>query len=397
MLFEHRFETKTSGLVCGQALLTTDRPSYVPIRRGLILEPLPILWKPVVVSYKIEIRAREGGEVLWVRPFATEIEAAIVYARLIGLDLERLPLDYRLPGIWQDGELEYHFATVATFNSSVNNSGVDWGSGGSKCPTGVSATDYLVISGGGGAAASGGGGYTGTPGAGAGGYLPGTSLAVTAGTNYPVVVGAKGVGGTSALAAGTAGTASTFISITTGVGGAYSNTSDGGAHNNGVTGGSGSGARAGGTVGAGTASQGNDGGAGHAGGTDPSCGGGGGSGAVGGAASANVSGNGGAGTASSISGSSVTRAGGGGGGAYAGQTAGSAGSGGAGSGGASANAGAAATANTGSGGGGAGGANLGTYYNGGNGADGIVILSFTPATYGKLPFQKQTIFFKRRF
>ena len=91
---------------------------------------------------------------------------------------------------------------------------------------------------------------------------------------------------------------------------------------------------------------------------------------------------GGAGTASSITGSSVTRAGGGAGGSATGNsTAASGGSGGGGSGGPSNVHGGAGTVNTGSGGGGGGRSYGGANANGGLGGSGVVILKIPDASY----------------
>jgi hypothetical protein len=106
-------------------------------------------------------------------------------------------------------------------------------------------------------------------------------------------------------------------------------------------------------------------------------GGGGGASAVGGNAGAN-GGTGGAGVASSITGSSVTRAGGGGGGAQTG-SAGAGGTGGGGAGAVPSNNGTDGGTNLGGGGGGAASGSL-TYRNGGNGGSGVVIFSVPTGT-----------------
>ena len=228
-----------------------------------------------------------------------------------------------------------------------------WTSGSS-----VTAT-YLVVGGGGGGAPNG------RSGAGAGGYLTGTSSLLLS-TSYAITVGA---GGTSA----TNGNNSVFNTFTSyGGGGSVLDASVG------ASGGSGSGggthyANAGG---AGTAGQGNNGGVGGAYSGAYGTGGGGGAGAVGGAGSSTLgAGDGGVGLASSITGSSVYYAGGGGGSADTthGGVGGTGGGGNGGLGGSNATSG---TANT---GGGAGGG----YTGASNGGSGIVIISYAaPQKFG---------------
>jgi len=242
--------------------------------------------------------------------------------------------------ITTDGDYKVHsFTSNGTFTpTTIANSG---------------EVEYLVIGGGGGA----GGNISG--GGGAGGYRTGY-LAVTK-QAYTVTIGSGGSGG-GINGVGAAGSNSVFSTITStggGAGGSY----NGNAGNGGSGGGAGSG-----TAGTGTSGQGNNGGTGYySGGSNHAGGGGGGAGAVGANGSSGAGGNGGAGVASSITGSSVTRAGGG-----AGLGSGSAGSGGSGGGGdatTTGNAtGTAGTANTGGGGGG------GTY--GGAGGSGVVIIRY---------------------
>lgn len=231
--------------------------------------------------------------------------------------------------------------------------------------------DYLVIAGGGG------GGGDAAGGGGAGGYRTsaGTSgalssaegsLGLSGATNYSVTIGAGGAGNT-AQGVGTNGSNSIFSTVTsTGGGGGGGAVTKTGA-NGGCGGG---GAYLSGAGGTGTANQGFAGGSGNASGVAGA--GGGGAGAVGqNGQGSSVPGAGGAGIASTITGSSVTRAGGGGGG---GDTPGGAGgSGGGGAGGLNGGGvGTAGTANTG-GGGGAGGGSGG---DGGAGGSGVVILRY---------------------
>jgi hypothetical protein len=369
MIYETRLEQRTSGLVCGPAVIASELPLIQRLgvdarkRRIILADAVPLAPALVTVHYKLIIRAREGGEVLWVRPFLTRFEAGLIYARLIGIDPGNLRGPLSLPGIWQDGELEYQFAVVTTYNSTTNNSGSDWSVGGTACPTGVSAADYLVISGGGGGGAFGGGG--------AGGYLEATGLAVTAGTNYPVTIGAGGNdnGGSYPSGAGSVGAASSWNSVAPTGGGA-----GGGNINNASSGGSGGGGGDTVTRATGTGGQGLAGGLRTV-NTMNNGGGGGGKNQQGGDAVSDIScGIGGNGLASSISGSSVTRAAGAGGATNGGIPGGAGGTGGGGTGAGSANPATAGGANTGSGGGG----NLNTAGNAGKGGSGVAILSFTP-------------------
>jgi len=248
------------------------------------------------------------------------------------------------------------------------------------------STDFLVIAGGGSGGNDGGGG-------GAGGYRTSTQ-AIFPGSTYTVTVGDGG-------AAGSIGTqnngsnssiSGTGITTITSAGGGAGGFGQSASYQNGTNGGSGGG---GGSTGSGTnngaggsgntpstsPSQGNNGGTGKSDNAGYRAGGGGGgAGAVGENSSTPAQSNndkggaGGAGTASSITGSSVTRAGGGGGRsgtAYA--SPGGAGGGGNGGGSLTASAG---TANTGGGGGSAKDASSGNA-----GGSGVVILSIPDADY----------------
>ena len=246
--------------------------------------------------------------------------------------------------------------------------------------------EYLVIAGGGG-----GGGGSGSNGAGggAGGYRTATGFSVSA-TAHTVTVGLGGAGGLTNVA-GTNGQNSVFSTISSTGGGA-----GGGNATNGNSGGSGGGlgqSASSYTQGAGNAGgyspvEGYAGGD-HGGASVNASSGGGGSSALGvnsGIGANNHAGAGGAGTASSITGSAVTRAGGGGGGTYNG-TAGAGGTGGGGTGGTYNNSPAptAGTVNTGSGGGG------GSGNNGAAGGSGVVIIrrltSFTGNSTANLTLQ----------
>ena len=190
--------------------------------------------------------------------------------------------------------------------------------------------DVLVIGGGG-------GGYressapAGAGGGGAGGYLPITDAFLASGTNTITIAagGAAATGNFIGQPGATTRLGSYFVTGGAGGGGPAGNSA------NGMVGGSGSGAGhttiTAGTGGAGTGGLGNNGGNGGGSGATTSGGGGGGATAVGSNGSLGTGGAGGAGTASSITGSSVTRGGGGGGGGNTAGGAGGAGGGGAGS------------------------------------------------------------------
>lgn len=385
MLHERLFENMTRGIVQGQAILDTHLPiSATKLRLTKLFGIENINKKEILVtnalfdirktsvcvtSWKIVIRSRETGETIWVRAFAHKSEAALVYMRLIGIDIERVgnePITF--PGVWQEGDFEYAFATVQSYTSGTTT----W-----TAPDGVTKTDYLVVAGGAGGGPSYGGG------GGAGGFRTATNYSVTPLSSYTVTVGTYGNGSNAWTDPGLNGSDSVFATITStggGAGGANQNTSVG----TGASGGSGGGGGGwGGQTnggGSGTSGQGNNGGASNP--NLPYCGGGGGgASAVGGTSTTYTAGGGGNGTASSISGSSSTYAGGGGGGVAIYNT-GVGGSGGSGGGGAGANYsvvyGTAGTTNTGGGGGGGGGSDY-TLGRGGNGGSGIVILSYTPA------------------
>ena len=278
-----------------------------------------------------------------------------------------------------------------TFNSSSN----------FVVPAGPTITTarYLVIAGGGGAGA----GYAGG-GGGAGGYRTnfGTtggggstegSVTLSASTTYAITVGAGGAGmivastGHSNLASNGSDSVIGTLNITSVGGGGGSSWGSSEATRHGRDGGSGGGAGNGDPNathrtasdclgGAGTTGQGYAGG--HATGYAapyPGAGGGGagGIGIYGGANQASNAADGGPGVASTITGSSVTRAGGGGGAAntYAGAGVGGSGGGGDASSYPASTVGGAGTTNTGSGGGGS-----GDLDEGGAGGSGVVIISY---------------------
>jgi hypothetical protein len=160
--------------------------------------------------------------------------------------------------------------------------------------------EYLVLAGGGpGGVAVGNFTNTGTGGGGAGGYLTATASNFETGRNYLVTVGAGASSNGLEI-----GSNSTFSSITAFGGGGGGSSSAA----NGKNGGSGGGAGwPGGSGGTGVSGQGFSGGSasGEAGGA------GGGAGGAGGAGSGTTAGSAGAGVASSITGTSITRASGG--------------------------------------------------------------------------------------
>ena len=246
--------------------------------------------------------------------------------------------------------------------------------------TGPYTANFLVIAGGGGTSRDNGGG------GGAGGYRTSfnseasggggsseSSLGLTVGSTYTITVGGGGATGGSAHGANGANSSISGTGITTitstGGGGGGSRTES---QKDGRDGGSGGGGsyNVGSTYGNGTSNQGYRGG-GNGNNNAPAAGGGG-AGAVG---ANNGTGTGGNGVASTISGSSVTRAGGGGGGTNSGGVP-AGGSGGGGAGGVS-NDGVGGSTNTGGGAGG-GGNNSTT---GSAGGSGVVILRVATANY----------------
>jgi hypothetical protein len=262
------------------------------------------------------------------------------------------------------------------------------------------SADFLVVAGGGSGGSTGGG--EGTGGGGAGGYRNSystetsggggsseASLSFVPGTVYTITVGAGGAAqsgtGNNGVASSISGTGITTITSVgggTGAGGSSSGAGSGGSGGGGTSNNSGTGSN---NKGTGTANQGFDGanGSGTGGGS-----GGGGSGAVGNASANTAGGIGGVGLASSITGSSVTRAGGGGGSGSSGG--GSGGAGGTGGGGAGAGGGdtqptaTAGTTNTGSGGG-------GSRTTAGAGGSGVVILRIPTANYSSTTTGSPTV------
>ena len=256
---------------------------------------------------------------------------------------------------------------------------------------------YVIVGGGGGGGSRRGGGaaaggyrevkspstpYTASP---LDGYPSSPNRVTVTAQAYPIVVGGGGTGNPvpgspQPSTQATNGVASSFGGISSAGGGFGGNNTpncqmDGGPGGSGGGGGGQFNAAGGsGNTPPTTPSQGNDGGDDNRPGTPGEAGGGGGgASAVGANSSGGTAGAGGAGTASSITGSPVTRAGGGGGGSSTSNN-GAGGSGGGGAGGTpSSNPGTAGTTNTGGGGGGSG---AGHPTVGGNGGSGVVIIRY---------------------
>ena len=263
------------------------------------------------------------------------------------------------------------------------------------------SVDFLVIAGGGA-----GGGSPVSGGGGAGGYrtstqtvLVGTVITVTVGDGGGATPSGTNANGASGSNSSISGSGLTTITSAGGGGGGYYSTStpsgvpqdSGSVGSSGGSGGGGGGANSGtaGNGGSGNTpstspSQGNNGGNGMQGSPSPDVifkgGGGGGASSAGITPTGSLKGNGGDGTASSITGSSVTRAGGGGG---AGNSTGGSGGGGGSTGDPSTVT--AGTTNTGSGGGG------GRSSGGGAGGKGVVILSVPTANYSSTTTGSPTV------
>ena len=251
------------------------------------------------------------------------------------------------------------------------------------------SVDFLVIAGGGSggqnndAGGGGAGGYrssNSTYGNSGGGASAEASLTFNPGTVYTITVGAGGANtGANGSNSSISGTGLTTITSTGGGKGGNGDEASPGT-GSGSSGGSGGGGGYNNTNngGSGTANQGYAGGGGEAAAPAYRGGGGGGAGEVG---NTDGFGEGGDGVASTITGSSVTRAGGGGGGADGSTTPPTGGTGGGGNGANSNNrTGGTATVNTGSGGGGLTGAGSGTAIAGAGGS-GVVILRMPTTNY----------------
>jgi mucin-19 len=256
---------------------------------------------------------------------------------------------------------------------------------------GLYTVDFLAIAGGGsGGLGRGGGGGAGgyrnsfsTESSGGGGSSE-ASLTFNVGTTYTITVGAGGAAigtsgkGNNGVDSSIAGTGlSTITSTGGGGGGAVSGTSGAGQSGGSGGGGGGSSSPVTGGAGTGTANQGRNGGAG----VNYGAAGGGGADTAGSNGGATAGGAGGNGLASSITGSSITRAGGGGGGGYGVGPNGAGGSGGGGAG-----TGIGGTINTGSGGGG-----RTPSPSVGSGGSGVVILRMPTANYSGITTGSPTV------
>ena len=302
-----------------------------------------------------------GNQVLLL-DYAGTADTNVIIINPNGNKLEGGTANLALSGEREGVTLTYIDSTQGWLASSGINEGTD-----ALSPAPYSI-DFLVIAGGAGGGSGGGG---------AGGYRTSTQT-VSIGTAITVTVGDGGAQITNGSNSSISGSGLSTITSTGGGKGGINDTQDTG--NGGSGGGGGATSSINVTGGSGNTpstspSQGNNGGNSINTGPYYPGGGGGGASAVGGNGTGTTGGNGGAGTASSITGSSVTRAGGGGGGAQVGGTAGSGGSGGGGAGSISVTA-TAGTANTGGGGG------AGSYQSSGAaGGKGVVILSMATSNY----------------
>jgi hypothetical protein len=235
-------------------------------------------------------------------------------------------------------------------------------------PQGVYTINFLVVAGGGGTYA----GYS-FGGGGGGGGVRGSSLSVTPGATYTMIIGGGG-------ATGQPGTDSSITGVLTSTGGGYGGAADNPGGSGGSGGGGGNKPNEYGVVtgGSGISGQGFNGGSGNI----FSTGGGGGANGQGGSGVSDSAGSGGAGILNTITGAAVYYAGGGGGGA------GGAGAGGIGGGGNGA-AGGSSPQNGGTNtGGGAGG---GPYASGAVGGSGVIILSIPTVSYSNVSTGAPTI------
>ena len=323
-----------------------------------------------ILKATVASQSVSGGSITTAVPAAVYglADDSIVYVEVVNSD-----------GLPSNNRIAKTVAAVPTGGTRTNPSGTTYIHVFNSSSTFVTSlnslsVEYLIIAGGGG-----GGGYQAAGGGGAGGYLTATGLSMSAAT-YTVTVGAGGAGGADENEGSTGSNSvlsgsgiSTLTAIGGGGGGSYTTDNSESA----TDGGSGGGAQGynASAIGDGTSGQGNDGGQGSGDyGNNTAGGGGGGAGAVGTNGSSAQGGHGGAGTASSITGSSVTRGGGGGGAGFWG-TKGNGGTGGGGYGATDSDSGAqAGTANTGGGGGGTSDSGAKT---GGAGGSGVIILKYT--------------------
>lgn len=312
-----KIDSLTRGFVCGPSVVTTNSPATAVvkheglIRRDAIIADLRNLvdFVPYRKTHKISIFARDGGELLWVRPFANKQMALLAWARVVGINIDDLSVGrtYELPSTFTEGELEYQFATVETFNTTPGGSA--W-----TVPDAVNEVDALLAAGAGSGATGFNGGYHGGGGA-AGGLILLSAHATTPAASLTLTVGPGGTGPSASATDGADGTDTVFDTETAvggGGGGHGNNAATSGSGRNGGSGGGAGGSNGGtaGTGGLGTVGQGNDGGDGSN-NNSGNAGGGGGSSSAGTGPSAKGTTNRGAGTSSSITGSAVTYAQGG--------------------------------------------------------------------------------------
>jgi hypothetical protein len=320
-----------------------------------------------------------AGQQVAVVDYAGTFDTNAVIISPNGNKIEGATLNLQLSGEREGVLLVYIDATQGWLATSGINEGTD-----ALAPVPYSV-NFLVIAGGGGGGSIGGGG-------GAGGYRTSTQT-VTGGTAITVTVGDGGAGSVGAAQdPGIQGSSSSIsgsgLTTITSAGGGAGSTDD----ENGTTGGSGGGGcqirndNRTGNIPSTSPSQGNDGGTGSNSGNYGG-GGGGGAGNFGSNGTSSAGGTGGIGTASSITGSSVTRAGGGGGGGIS--TPASSGGTGGGGGGNGLLAGTSGTANT--GGGGGGGGIDGARKTSGSGGKGVVILSVPTANYSSTTTGSPTV------
>jgi hypothetical protein len=318
-----------------------------------------------------------AGDQVQVVDYAGTFDTNILIIAGNGEDIEGVAINFQLTGEREGVILTYIDSTQGWIATSGINEGTD-----ALQPAPYSA-DFLVIAGGagGGARRTGGGGgaggYRTSTGTSGGGGSAESSLSFVPGIVYTVTVGGGGAISTNGVNSSISGTGLSTITSTGGGAGGDDTVFGPGANGSGFSGGSGGGSRSnspGAVGGAGTANQGFRGGNSGSGTIRGS--GGGGAGATGNDASVSDTGIGGAGVASSITGSSITRAGGGGGGSSQPDNP-VGGVGGGGTGANSSNTGATAgTTNTGSGGGGGGGSGGAAA-----GGSGVIILRVPTANY----------------
>jgi hypothetical protein len=317
-----------------------------------------------------------AGQQVAVVDYAGTFDSNVLTINPNGGKIEGGAVNFQLTGEREGVLLVYIDSTQGWLATSGINEGTD-----ALAPSPYSV-DFLVVAGGGG------GGTTSAPnlagGGGAGGYRTSTQT-VSAGTVITVTVGDGGGNGVSGSNSSISGSGLTTI---TSAGGGFGGVSSGGAAgaNGGSGGGGGSAGSANGSGGSGNTpstspSQGNNGGSGAGiSGVKSISGGGGGASAVGADASGQLGGNGGNGTASSITGSSITRAGGGGGATdRTGEPIATGGTGGGGNGRNTTTLATSGTANT--GGGGGAGSNTDGAGTSGSGGKGVIILSMPDGNY----------------